>query len=219
MGAISEVYNMDCLDYMGMFEENHFDLIIADPPYNIGISDNPVRQKHTCKRWDCNGVNNKWFDEMFRVAKHCIIWGGNYFDLPPSKNFIIWDKKQPKDLTLAMCEFAWTDFDFPAKMFRQSVQVEKNKIHPTQKPVALYGWILDLYIPYLNKDKSKIKIYDPFLGSGSSRIACYKKGIDFYATEIDTDYYKAQNERFLRECKGEYKLKNGNIATQLNLFE
>ncbi len=110
--------------------------------------------------------------------------------MPPCKGFLIWDKKQPFDFTLAMCEFAWTSFNKPAKMFSYSVTSERGKIHPTQKPVALYEWILKNYA------ETGDKILDTHLGSGSSRIAAYNLDFDFTGYEIDADYFKAQEERF-----------------------
>lgn len=142
---ISEVYNVDCLEYMRSLPDKYFDLCIADPPFAIGISMNPVRQAHKKKDWDRQLPNKEVFDEIFRVSKHAIIWGGNYFGLPPNKHFIIWDKQQPFDFSMAMCEYAWSNIDKPAKIFRYRVQKEKNKIHPTQKPIALYAWLLDNY--------------------------------------------------------------------------
>lgn len=142
---ISKIYNCDCLEYMKSLPDKYFDLCIADPPFAIGISMNPVRQAHKKKDWDSQLPSKEVFDEMFRVSKHAIIWGGNYFGLPPNKHFIIWDKQQPFDFSMAMCEYAWSNIDKPAKIFRYRVQKEKNKIHPTQKPVALYAWILDNY--------------------------------------------------------------------------
>lgn len=142
---ISEVYNCDCLEYMKSLPDKYFDLCIADPPYGIGISNNPFRQKHDKKVWDNKIPTNEVLLEMQRVSRHCIIWGGNYFNLPPNKHFIIWDKVQPFDFSSAMCEYAWSNIDKPAKIFRYRVTTEKNKTHPTQKPVALYSWILDNY--------------------------------------------------------------------------
>lgn len=204
---------MDCLEYMKTIPDKYFDLCIADPPYGIGISNNPFRQKHQKKVWDNQIPTNEVLNELQRVSRYCIIWGGNYFNLPPNKHFIIWDKVQPFDFSSAMCEYAWSNINSPAKIFRYRVTTEKNKIHPTQKPIALYSWILDNYA------NGGDKIFDPFLGSGSSRIAAYKKGFDFYACELDKDYYEAQEERFRRECLGEVKQENGVIITQNSLFD
>lgn len=210
---ISEVYNCDCLEYMRSLPDKHFDLSIADPPFGMNIHKSGRLKKYN-QQWVGDQIPTKEvFDEIFRVSKHAIIWGGNYFGLPPNKHFIIWDKMQPFDFSMAMCEYAWSNIGKPAKIFRYMVQKEKNKIHPTQKPIALYAWLLDNYA------KVGDKIFDPFLGSGSSRIAAFKKGFDFYACELDKGYYEAQEERFRRECLGEIKQSNGKIITQIRLFE
>jgi site-specific DNA-methyltransferase (adenine-specific) len=200
------------LEYTKSLPDKYFDLCIADPPYGIGIATNPFRQKHEKKDWDNQIPTQEILKEMQRVSTHCIIWGGNYFGLPANKHFIIWDKKQPFDFSSAMCEYAWSNIDKPAKIFSYRVTTEKNKIHPTQKPIALYAWILDNYA------KQGDKIFDPFLGIGSSRIAAYKKGFDFYACELDKAYYEAQEERFRKECLGEIKQSNGTTVTQMTLF-
>lgn len=187
---ISEVYNRDCMIGMRSFPDKFFDLAIVDPPYGIGISGNPVRQLHEKKKWDNAIPSEEYFIELFRVSDNQMVWGGNYFNLPPSQGFIIWDKKQPQDFSLAMCEKAWMSFQEPAKIFRKSVLDEKNKIHPTQKPIALYQWLLKNYA------KPGDKILDTHLGSGSSRIAAYKMGFDFWGYEIDKDYFEAQEKRF-----------------------
>ena len=191
---ISIAENRDCLEYMRGLADNFADLAIVDPPYNLGISNNPIRQMHVKKVWDNALPTNEYFQELFRVSKHQIIWGGNYFALPATQGFIIWDKKQPFDFSLAMCEFAWSSFTKPAKMFRYSVLNETRKMHPTQKPVALYKWLLKNYA------KTGDVIFDSHLGSGSSRIAAYDLGFDFYSTELDRDYFEAQEKRFADHC-------------------
>lgn len=183
-------YNMGCLEAMRQMPDKEYELAIVDPPYGIGISRNPVRQQHKKKSWDNATPSKDYFDELRRVSKNQIIWGGNYYDLPPCKGYLIWDKEQPFDFSLAMCEFAWCNIDRPAKIFRYRVLNETNKIHPTQKPVALYEWLLTHYA------KQGDKILDTHLGSGSSRIAAYNLGFDFTGYEIDADYFKAQEERF-----------------------
>jgi len=183
--------NIDCMEYMSTVEDKFFDLAIVDPPYGIGISSNPVRQMHDKKQWDNAIPNDDYFKELFRVSKNQIIWGGNYFPLPPSQGFLIWDKKQPEDFSLAMCEFAWSSIQSPAKIWRYSVLTERDKIHPTQKPVDLYGWILNRYA------KEGDKIFDSHLGSGSIAIACHKYKFDLTACEIDTEYFEAANKRYL----------------------
>jgi site-specific DNA-methyltransferase (adenine-specific) len=186
----SVVHLMDCIEGMKQYPDKWFDLAVVNPEYGIGISSNPVRQKHTKKNWDDNPPSQEYFNELFRVSKEQIIWGGNYFGLPPTQGFLIWDKKQPHDFSLAMCEYAWMSFQSPAKMFRYGVLLEKCKIHPTQKPVALYDWIFHNYA------KPDFKILDSHLGSQSSRIAAHKHGLDFTAFELDPEYFEKGNKRF-----------------------
>jgi site-specific DNA-methyltransferase (adenine-specific) len=183
------LYNQDCTEAMAGFADNQFDLAIVDPPYGIGISSNPVRQQHKKKQWDNSIPSKKYFKELFRISKNQIIWGGNYFDLPPTQGFFIWNKKQPHDFSLAMCEYAWCSIQKPAKMWSLSVLKEKRKIHPTQKPVQLYEWLL------INNAKEGNKILDTHLGSGSIAIACHNLGYDLEGYELDKDYYIAAKKR------------------------
>ena len=180
----------DCMEYMAGLEDKAFDLAIVDPPYGIGISSNPVRQQHEKKKWDNAIPNHEYFSELMRVSKNQIIWGGNYFILPASQGFIVWDKKQPEDFSLAMAEYAWTSIQSPAKIFRQSVLQESGKIHPTQKPVALYKWLLSRYA------KPGDRILDTHGGSGSICIACHDLGFDLTWMELDADYYNAARKRY-----------------------
>lgn len=200
-------YNVDCMEYMRTLPDKAFDLAVVDPPYGIGISENPVRQAHKAKKLDNKTPNSDYFKELFRVSKNQIIWGGNYFELPQHKNFLIWDKGQPENFSLAMCEMAWSSFDEPAKMFRWNVLLEKGEIHPTQKPVALYAWIFRRYA------RPGDKILDTHLGSGSSRIAAYNAGLDFVGCEIDPDYFRAQEERFAEHTAQE------NLFLQMEMLE
>lgn len=183
------ITNEDNMLLMARYPDNYFDLAIVDPPYGIGISLNPVRQKHKKKNWDNSIPTKDYFNELFRVSKNQIIWGGNYFDLPPTQGFFIWDKKQPHNFSLAMCELAWSSIQKPAKMWSLSIHKEQNKIHPTQKPVELYKWILE------NNAKQGDKILDTHLGSGSIAIACHDYGFDLTACELDTEYYEKAVQR------------------------
>jgi len=183
------ITNEDNMELMARYEDNYFDLAIVDPPYGIGISSNPVRQQHAKKEWDNNIPTKEYFDELFRVSKNQIIWGGNYFDLPPTQGFYIWDKKQPHDFSLAMVEMAWSSIQKPAKMWSLSVLKERGKIHPTQKPVKLYEWLL------MNYAKDGFKILDTHLGSGSIALACHNLGFDLTACELDKEYYDAAIKR------------------------
>jgi site-specific DNA-methyltransferase (adenine-specific) len=195
-----EITTEDNMELMARYPDNYFDLAIVDPPYGIGISSNPVRQKHKKKNWDNETPTKKYFEELFRVSKNQIIWGGNYFDLPITQGFFIWDKKQPHDFSLAMCEYAWSSIQKPAKMWSLSIHKEQNKIHPTQKPIELYKWLLE------NNAKQGDKILDTHLGSGSIAIACHDYGFELTACELDLEYYEKAVERI-----------NNHVA-QLKLF-
>ena len=186
----SQVFNIDCLEYLKTVPDKFFELAIVDPPYGIGISGNPVRQAHEKKCWDNNIPTDEYFKELKRVSKQQIIWGGKYYNLPPTQNYIVWNKLQPQDFSLAMCELAWCSIQKPIKMFTYSVLTERNKIHPTQKPVALYRWLIENYA------KQGDKILDTHMGSQSSRIACFDMGFDFIGCELDKDYFDAGNKRF-----------------------
>ena len=190
----SDVYLEDCVKALKRFNDNHFDLAIVDPPYGIGdkfkggktgkMNFNEIVNKD----WD-KVPSDEYFAELQRVSKNQIIWGGNYFNLPPTRCFIVWDKIISEDFSLAMAELAWTSFDKLAKIYK--LQVPKNgKIHPTQKPVKLYDWLLHNYA------KPNDLILDTHLGSGSSRIAAYKGGFNFVGFEIDQEYYEKQEKRF-----------------------
>jgi site-specific DNA-methyltransferase (adenine-specific) len=189
--------NIDCMEYMKTLPDKAFDLAIVDPPYGIGASKMTMgsgKHKFTKdKEWDCAIPNKSYFNELFRVSKNQIIWGGNYFTehLPPSKHWVIWDKQNP-NLSFAEGEMAWVNKGKLLRIFKHySARVEDGgKIHPTQKPVALYKWLLTNYA------KPGDKILDTHLGSGSSRIAAYEMGFDFVGCEIDKDYFEAQEKRW-----------------------
>lgn len=202
------------MQLMARYPDKYFDLAVVDPPYGIGYSKRKSKTKNSKiqykpKKWDNQKPSHEYWDELFRVSKNQIVWGGNYFDLAPTKCFLIWDKCQPEGLDQAMCELAWTSFNFSAKIYKTSIQqIQFTRIHPTQKPVALYTWI------FKNYAKDGDKILDTHLGSGSSRIAAHKAGLDFTACELDTDYYNAQEKRFAEYLKqerlfdAEYAVKN-----------
>lgn len=200
---VSNVYNMDCMEGMAAFPDKFFDLAIVDPQYGIDVANMNMgigkskkaskakNRKWVAKDWDKEPPTQDFFIELFRVSKNHIIWGGNYFNLGPCKHYIIWDKEMPNGLSFADCEMAWTSFDRAPKMFRYSAYLDKaDKIHPTQKPIALYKWLLENYA------KPGDKIVDTHLGSQSSRIAAYKLGFDFWGYEIDKDYFEQGDKRF-----------------------
>lgn len=192
---LGKVTKGDCLELMKQLPDKCIDLVLTDPPYGIGISSNPVRQKHEKMDWDNQTPSKEYFDEILRVSKNQIIWGGNYFGLPPSQCFIIWDKKQPEDFSLAMCEMAWTSFKSPAKIFRYSVQNEKNKQHPTQKPVDLFCWLINKY------SKEGDIILDAFSGSGTTGVACIKTKRQFIGFELEQKYVDIANKRIQDESR------------------
>lgn len=218
----SETYNMDCMELMRTLPDKHFDLSITDVPYGIDINSSGrlVKEKgREYKAWDVSAPEQPFFDEILRVSKNVIFWGANHFiDRIPinSKAWIVWDKEQPEGLSFAMCELALTTFtDKTAKVFHYSVARQNNdeeRIHVTQKPVALYAWILKNYA------KKGETIFDPMMGSGSSRIAAYKMGFDYTGCEIDTDFYTKSCERFDRVCRGVTNLPNGKKVQEQSLF-
>jgi len=192
----------DSLEAMKEYPDNHFDLAIVDPPYGIGnkLVDGGGTRK---AKFDNNRDSVKWdevpskeyFNELFRVSKNQIIWGSNYFDLKPTRCNIIWDKMQ--EFTGADFELAWTSFDKASKAFRMS-RVEaysKGKIHPTQKPVKLYEWLLHNYA------KEGDKILDTHGGSMSIALACHNLKYDLDLWELDADYHAAGVKRFEQHKK------------------
>ena len=191
--ALSEVYLMDCITGMKHYPDKYFDLAVVDPPYGINITKSG-RLGHyggRGKSWDVETPIEAFFLELWRVSKNRIIWGGNYFDLPPTRCFIVWDKNQPEEVSFASCEYAWTSFDESAKTFYMRPQsADECRIHPTQKPVKLYEWIFRWYA------KDGMRILDTHLGSGSSRIAANKARLDFVGFEIDETYFRDSEERF-----------------------
>ena len=237
----SEVFNTDCLEYMRTLPDKAFQLAIADPPYcGAGNDISGQNEIRNCrgrfdkyKQIDCARTDGTWaakygknikewdvaptqefFDELRRVSENQIIWGANYFTMPPTRCFVIWKKTIPENFTMAMCEYAWTSFNANAKVFEHSQVGDKNdpRFHPTQKPVALYAWLLKNYA------KPGDRIFDPMMGSQSSRIAAYKMGFDYVGCELDKEYFDKGCERFNRECKGEIVTKDGNIVKQMSLF-
>jgi site-specific DNA-methyltransferase (adenine-specific) len=204
MGYTSIVHHADCMEIMAQYPDKHFDLAVVDPPYGIDLANMNMgvgtgkkcskiaNRKWKAKDWDTETPSSLYFNELVRISKNQIIWGGNYFDLPPCKNYIIWDKEIPEGLSFADCEMAWTSFDKAPRIFRHSAYLDKaNKFHPTQKPIKLYDWIYKNYLPEGGK------VIDTHLGSGSNRIAADKAGnINFVGCELDKDYFDAQEKRW-----------------------
>ena len=193
----SVVYNMDCVEGMKHYPDKYFDLALVDPPYGIGLSSNPFRQKQEKKNWDMSIPEMEYFTELFRVSKHQIIWGGNYFAnlLPNSQGWIFWDKGQ-RDFSLADGELCWTSFKKSLRVFEMArakakASIGYEKIHPTQKPVELYDFCYNFA-----KLESGDLVLDTHLGSGSSRISANKGGFNFIGFETDKEYYEKQEKRF-----------------------
>ena len=196
------ITNEDNMELMGRCPENFFDLAIVDPPYGIGISGQKENKKgkksdrkyHEDKGWDNNIPPSEYFKELFRVSKNQIIWGANYFVehlTEGHKGWVVWDKAQ-HGLTMSDCELAYSSFDSVTRIYTKNRAIlikEGNTIHPTQKPIQLYEWLLDKYA------KEGDKILDTHLGSGSIAIACHNRKFELTACELDKDYYEASIKR------------------------
>lgn len=202
-------YNMDCMEYMRSVPDKYFDLAVVDPPYGIGESGsrNHTRSKLAVSKdykpfsgEDLASPEKNYFEELMRVSKNQIIWGANHFisKMPMDSHcWIVWDKENGEN-DFADCELAWTSFKTAVRKFtyrwqgmlQGDMKNKEHRIHPTQKPVAIYRWIFQRYA------KEGDKILDTHLGSGSSRIAAYDAGLDFVGCEIDKEYFDKQEERF-----------------------
>ena len=235
METRSDIFNTDCIEYMRTLPDNAFSIAICDPPYGIGADKNQISKANKRQGkakvawkdygnaiWDSEPPPQAFFDEIRRVSRNQIIWGANHFiDRIPFKSpcWIVWDKDNGTT-DFADCELAWTSFKTPVRKFRykwsgfmqENMANKEIRLHPCQKPVALYGWLLKTYA------KPGDTIFDPMTGSGSSRIAAYKLGYDFVGCEMDADFYNKSCERFNRECKGEIKTKDGRTIKELSLF-
>jgi site-specific DNA-methyltransferase (adenine-specific) len=202
-----KITNEDNMQLMARYEDNHFDLAIVDPPYGIGESKKkrentksskwkkPTKKIHNPKDWDLQKPTKEYFNELFRVSKNQIIWGGNYFSryLPSSMGWVFWDKKNGNS-DFSDGELAFTSFNKGLRKFEWlwngfQKQKPENKIHPTQKPIKLYEWLL------MNYAKEGDKILDTHLGSGSIAIACHNLKFDLTACELDKEYFDAAIKR------------------------
>ena len=173
------LYLGDCMDVLPTLPK--VDAVITDPPYGIGIAANPVRQAHEKLDWDSSVPDSCVINSVVSAGELAIVWGGNYFALPPSQCFYVWDKVQPQDFSLAMCEQAWTNKKGPAKLYRQSV-LSYRKEHPTQKPIELMKWCIEQAgIPQT--------ILDPFMGSGTTGVAAVQMGRQFIGIEREPKYF------------------------------
>lgn len=229
---ISKIYNCDRMDFLSKFPDKYFDLIIDDPPYGIGEdgSKNNSRNKIAIAKPyvaysgnDLEAPPPEYFEELKRISHHQIIWGANHFisHLPVPADascWLVWDKDNGNS-HFADCELAWTSFHSAVRKFKyrwngmwqENMKHKEKRIHPNQKPVALYGWLLNNYA------KLGYKIGSPHMGSQSDRIAAYKLGFDFWGCDKDEHYFKTGDERFRSECFGETKTSKG-ILIQPSLF-
>ena len=208
------IHQMDCLEAMKDMEDNAFDLAIVDPPYGIGESsnDNKSRSKlgkskdYGCKKWDDNAPNKEYFKELKRVSKNQIIWGANHFieNIPKANSscWVVWNKENGAN-DFADCELAYCSFNTAVRkvdlrwhgMLQQDMKNKEIRIHPTQKPVKLYEWLL------INYAKEGDKILDTHLGSGSHALACWNLNFDLTAYELDPDYFEATAKRIEKHTR------------------
>lgn len=218
---MTQVFNRDCMEAMKEFPDKFFELAIVDPPYGLGSKltagsnhkggklGNKIRNKSALngrppfsrmngERWD-HKPNESYFLELFRISQRQIIWGSNHFQLPESESFIVWDKMQAEGISFSMCEVAWVSGIDRPQIFRNVPDRGDHRIHPTQKPITLYKWLLKNYANLGDK------ILDTHLGSGSSRIAADDMGFDFWGYELDKEYFDASVKRFER-YKAQQKL-------------
>ena len=202
-----DLHNQDCLEAMKQMKDNQFDLAIVDPPYGIDVTNQKQGEgggvarkiQYTQKDWDKNAPDKEYFNELRRVSKNQIIWGANHFisKLPiDSSCWIVWDKDNGTT-DFADCELAWSSFKTAVRrikwkwagMLQQDMKNKEVRIHPTQKPVKLYEWLLDNYA------EEGQTILDTHLGSGSIALACHNRGFDLTAFEIDKEYFDAAKKR------------------------
>lgn len=182
------LYQADCMDVLPTLP--NVDLLLTDPPYGIGIAANPVRQAYAKLDWDAAPADANMLKRFVGLASVAVVWGGNYFDLPAAQCFFVWDKQQPQNFSLAMCEQAWTNRKGPAKLYRQSV-LSYSKQHPTQKPVELMAWCID-------QMDGPQTILDPFMGSGTTGVACVQLGRKFIGIEREPKYFDIACDRIAK---------------------
>lgn len=202
----------DCMEYMRQKPDKYYDLAVVDPPYGGGKNhasqchgykaknaDKPKYSDSKMSEWNV-APDKSYFDELFRVSQNQVIWGGNYFDLPPTRCFLVWHKLGfTETWQMAMAEFAWTSYDRNAKLFSCVPQGNCNekRFHPTQKPVKLYTWIFGLFA------KTGMKVLDTHGGSMSSAIAAYRCGLDMDICELDETFFRLGKERVEKEMRQE----------------
>ena len=205
MLELNKIYCADCLELMKEMEDNSVDLVLTDPPYGIGAGDERTHNgwvDYGHNTWDISVPDKSYFDEMCRVSKNQIIWGGNYFTdyLYPSQGWLIWDKGQ-RSFSLADGEMAWTSFDVATriKSYARAKALKDKKMHPTQKALEIIKWCV------LLRSEEGQTIFDPFLGSGTTAVACINTGRNFIGIEKDKDYFEIAQKR-VKEAQGQARL-------------
>jgi site-specific DNA-methyltransferase (adenine-specific) len=214
------LYNGDCFDVMRNLKDKEINLVLTDPPYG-GAGNDWQNKKNSrfggcfekyeikatrtggtwgnkyeskIKHWDI-APEQEIFDEIFRISKEQIIWGGNYFSLPPTRCFLIWKKLTiSENFSMAMAEYAWTSFNKNAKLFEYAPQ-DSTRFHPTQKPIALINWCL------MNNSKENDLIFDGFLGSGTTAISCIRTKKRLIGCELDNEYFDKMCKRIEEELR------------------
>ena len=239
----SDVFNQDCIEYMRTLPDGFFHLAVADPPYGQADKESgwgggrfggpKTARFYKYRKQDAdNDLAVSWdtapdadfFRELARVSQHQIIWGANFFpQMPPCKCFITWVKTNiPDGFRMAQAEYAWTSLTCNARVWHGSSARTKDgtdHFHPTEKPVALYSWLMETWLESVQKKPADgLKVFDPMMGSQSSRIAAYGLGIDYYGCELDAEYFRRGCERYERKTAGKITLPDGRKVQQLNLF-
>jgi len=230
----SDVFNQDCIEYMRTLPDGFFHLAVADPPYGMAGVDKSEGKRFGMRfkkynqgdsdmnTWD-TAPPDEFFTELARVSQHQIIWGANFFDaMPPCKCFLAWVKTNiPDGFQMAQAEYAWTSLTCNARVWHGSSARQKDgdHFHPTEKPVALYRWLMEVWLESCGIAAADgLRVFDPMMGSQSSRIAAYGLGIDYYGCELDAEYFRRGCARYERETAGKIALPDGHTVQQLSLF-
>lgn len=235
----SDVFNQDCIEYMRTLPDGFFHLAVADPPYGFGGGYVPHDPRgrfggrfdkyrdtsvSTPTEWD-TAPDADFFRELARVSQHQIIWGANFFpQMPPCKCFITWVKTNiPDGFSMAQAEYAWTSLSCNARVWHGSSARSKDgdHFHPTEKPVALYRWLFDVWLQVTQQRADAgqpLRVFDPMMGSQSSRIAAHSLGLDYYGCELDAEYFRRGCLRYERETAGLITQSDGQTIQQLSLF-
>ena len=232
----TQVFNRDCIELMRTLPDNYFHLAVADPPYGMaGVEDSEGARfgarfaKYNVGQTDMNTWDaapaDDFFTELFRVSEHQVIWGANFFpQMPACKCFLCWVKTNiPDGFQMAQAEYAWTSLTCNARVFHYSSSRPRDNadhFHPTEKPTALYRWLYDVWLEStaLKPTDGPLRVFDPMMGSQSSRIAAHALGLDYTGCELDAEYFRRGCLRFEQETAGTITRPDGSQITQLSLF-